>query len=263
MENVLQRPEIHAQWEAAYHTPENERFFEAAFDFITREVAAPGGAEWLDAGCGSARHSMKLARRGYRVRAIDFSEHILQAAQENVKSNELSDRIVLQRDSLLDLSFATGSFDYALCWGVLMHVPEVDRAIAELARVLKPGGRLVVHEANQASLQAWAQRALRRLRSRSPAPYTLTAAGIEYWRDTPSGSLLARQADIGWLKQRLTERGFTLEQHVAGQFTELYTRARSKPLRTMIHRFNQFWFRAVKSPGLAFTNLLIFKKRHL
>src|SRR5919112_2064790 len=89
------------------------------------------------------RPPARLPRRGFGVRAVDFSESALEMGRAYVEAQGLGDRIELGRESLLELSFPDESFDYALCWGVLMHVPDAERAVAELARVLRPGGMLV------------------------------------------------------------------------------------------------------------------------
>jgi len=71
---------------------------------------------------------------------------------------------------------------------------------------------------------------------------------------------MTRQADISWLKNWFAAEGFTLKAHFAGQFTELYSRFRFKWVRATIHLFNAFWFGFVRSPRLAFANILIVQK---
>jgi SAM-dependent methyltransferase len=69
-------------------------------------------------------------------------------------SPPLSDcaRLPFQRADLTALSFATNTFDFVVSWGVIMHIPDIEKALAELARVLKPGGLLVLCENNVDSL---------------------------------------------------------------------------------------------------------------
>src|SRR3989449_2888486 len=150
VENLLARPEIHQQWSRHYRTADNESFYEQAFDEILRVLNPPPGTTFLDAGCGSCAHSVRLARRGFNVRAVDFFESALAMAEGYVNSKELQDQIILGRESLLELLFPDETFDYGLGWGVLMHIPRVERAVSELSRVIKPGGTLVVSEGNKA-----------------------------------------------------------------------------------------------------------------
>ena len=62
VENLLSRPEMHRQWARDYRTDDNERFYEQAFDFIVDRLKPGPGATFLDAGCGSCAHSVRLAR---------------------------------------------------------------------------------------------------------------------------------------------------------------------------------------------------------
>lgn len=261
VENLLARPEMHKQWEHDYRTAENESFYEQAFDYLVETLNPPAGATFLDAGCGSCAHSIRLARRGFNVYAIDFSQSALRMARECVRTKGLEDRITLGRESLLELSFPNSSFDYVLCWGVLMHVPKIENAVAELARVIKPGGTLVVSEGNKSSLEASAARRLKRLLGREKADIKETSAGVEYWVDRGADALVTREANISWLVNKFEEHGLTLTKRVAGQFSESYTRISNPRLRNMVHQFNSFWFRQVKWSTPAFGNILFLQKQ--
>lgn len=261
VENLLSKPDVHEQWEGGYRTADNESFYEHAFDYIMEVLHPPAGATFLDVGCGPCAHSVRLARRGMNVRAIDFSESALKMAEEYVRERGLEDRISLQRESLLGMSFPDESFDYILCWGVLMHIPEVGRAVSEIARVLKPGGTLIVSEGNKSSLEAVGVRGLKRLLKREKATVKETPEGVEHWKITGDDALVTRQANVGWLVKSFAERGLTVTRRVAGQFSEAYTMVSAAPLKKLIHRFNSFWFRRVKSPGLAYGNILFLQKK--
>src|SRR6266850_1266839 len=101
VQNLLARPEMHCQWEGDYRTSDNEDFYERAFDYIIGVLEPPPGTTFLDAGCGPCAHSVRLARRGLNVHAVDFSESALDMAQEYVQSRGLQDRIILAKESLL------------------------------------------------------------------------------------------------------------------------------------------------------------------
>jgi SAM-dependent methyltransferase len=261
VESLLARPDVHRQWSSGYRTADNESFFERAFDYVVGVLDPPAGATFLDVGCGSCAHSVRLARRGFNVRAVDFSESALGMAAEHLKKQGLEDKITLGRETLMGLTFPDESFDYALCWGVLMHVPDVGRAVAELSRVLRPGGRLVVSEGNMNSLEAASLRRLKRALGREKAEVKETPAGVEYWKERAGGALVTRQANVGWLVGQFESHGLALTRRVAGQFSEGYTMVSAPALKRLVHGFNDFWFRRVRSPGLAFGNLLFFEKR--
>jgi ubiquinone/menaquinone biosynthesis C-methylase UbiE len=263
VEELLAKPDMHQAWQSDYRTPDNAQFFERAFDLIVTTLNPQPGSTFLDAGCGSCAHSVRLARRGFRVEGVDFSESALGLAKEHIRQVGLEDRIQLQRENLTALSYPNETFDYAVCWGVLMHIPEVEHAIAELARVMKPGGFLVVSEGNKSSVEAVALRALKRVLNREKAVVRNTRAGVEHWVRKADGALVTRQADIGWLIKQFEQRQLHLVRRLSGQFTEAYTRVSMRPLKRLIHALNNFWFSYVPVPALAFGNILIFRRDDL
>jgi ubiquinone/menaquinone biosynthesis C-methylase UbiE len=262
VEKTLQHPDVHQEWVDSYRTAENGPFYECAFDYILRVLNVPTGARFLDVGCGTCSHSLRLAKRGCAVLAVDFSEEILRKAELYIQSMGGQTSIKLQRENILRLSFADETFDYVLCWGVLMHIPDVEQAISELDRVLKKGGTLIISEGNMDSAQSIILRSWRRLLGRARGRTTVkrTAAGLEHWTTSSAGTLLTRQADVRWLKQKFQAKGYTIVKHVAGQFTELYTKFSSPGLRNLVHLFNHFWFKYIKIPWLAFGNIFLLRK---
>jgi ubiquinone/menaquinone biosynthesis C-methylase UbiE len=259
VEKTLNKPDIHQQWGDSYVTA--KKFYEQAFDYIKSVINAPKNSTFLDVGCGTGGHSIRLAKRGFSVVAIDFSDHILKTAELNVRSEGLQDNIKLQYGNILSLPFATGTFDHVLCWGVLMHIPDVEKAISELGRVLKRGGILVVSEGNMYSLQSIIHTNLKAILRKERATVKKTAAGIEYWALTSAGKLLTRESNIGWLKKELKRSGFIINKHVPGQFTEFYARSAFRRFRKPIHDINYLWFKYIKIPHLAFGNILIAQKQ--
>ena len=260
VENLLAKPDVHQQWASGYRTADNERFYEAAFDLIAEVLRPPAGATVLDVGCGSCAHSVRLARRGFRVRAVDFSESALGMAAEHLRAQGLEDKITLGRENILQLSFPDESFDYVVCWGVMMHIPEVERAVAELARVVRPGGFLVVSEGNARSFEAVALRGLKRLLGKERAEVKRTPAGMEFWKTSGDEALVTRQADVDWLARSFGERGLRVVRRASGQFSEGYAMTSSRPLKRLIHGLNNFWFRRVRAASLAYGNILFFQK---
>ena len=242
---------------ATYRTAENELFFEDAFDSLVDVLGVTENAMVLDAGCGIGAHAIRLARRGFLVQGVDVSESVLALARENIRSKQLETRIRVQRENLLGLSFASETFDVVLCWGVLMHIPSVDRALSELARVLKRQGLLVVSETNMYSLQAIVFRSLKRFLGTERAQVKRSASGIEHWTGGGDDMLLTREADIRWLSERCAAHGLSIRKRLAGQFTEAYTRVSSPAVRRIIHRWNAFYFKRIRIPQLAFGNILV------
>ena len=114
-----------------------------------RIVLKPG-ARVLDVGCGSGRHTAAAYRLpGARVVGVDVAAEDLKAACERLR---LHDRLAAHGDGRWHLCAADGRrlpfgdcrFDLVICAEVLEHVPADGRVLAEIARVLRPGGELAV-----------------------------------------------------------------------------------------------------------------------
>jgi ubiquinone/menaquinone biosynthesis C-methylase UbiE len=260
--DALAGKDIHEQWVATYRTAEAKAFYEMAFDEVVRRLDAPPDATILDAGCGSCAKSVLLARRGLKVVAADFSETALELAAQTVRAHGVEDRITLRQGDLLKLPFADGEFRYGLCWGVLMHVPQVEAALAELSRVLAPGGILVLSEGNLHSFQSRAIAVVRAILRRPARGRPVTArVGVELIEETPQGELLTRQIDVAAFAEAAQSVELRLIARIPGQFTEMYAVAPWKPVKQLIHAFNRLWFRHVRLAGPAFANILFFQKQ--
>ncbi len=142
-----------------------------------------------------------------------------------------------------------------------MHIPDVDKAISELSRIVKRGGILAISEGNMHSLQTIAIRLLKKILGREKAVVNIVDAGIENWEETGDGRLMTRQANIDWYVKEFEKHGLELVSRRAGQFTELYWVVSSSVLKKVIHYFNKIWFKYIKIPGPAFGNILILRKK--
>ena len=89
----------------------------------------------LEVGCGPGEAAEQIAAGGVEVEAIDISERMVELTRARGVSACVGD--------VQDLPFESESFDAALAAWMLYHVPDVERGIAELARVLSHGGKLV------------------------------------------------------------------------------------------------------------------------
>jgi 2-polyprenyl-3-methyl-5-hydroxy-6-metoxy-1,4-benzoquinol methylase len=108
------------------------------------------GSNLIDVGCGAGRHSFEAFRRGADVVAFDQDveelnnvDAILQAMQQQGEAPATATGEAVKGDAL-DLPYDDGTFDFVIASEILEHVPQDDRAIDELIRVLKPGGRMAV-----------------------------------------------------------------------------------------------------------------------
>lgn len=100
----------------------------------------------LDIGTGPGFYAIILARRGYDVTAVDYSEGMLQEAKRN--AGALADKIRFARMDAQKLDFADGSFDAIVTRNLTWNLPDPAGAYREWMRVLRPGGALVNFDAN-------------------------------------------------------------------------------------------------------------------
>ena len=97
-----------------------------------------GGLSGLDVGCGEGHNTRLLAKRGARITAIDISRNFVRYAREAEEEQPLGIRYEIA--SAVDLPFDEASFDFATAFMSLMDIPETERVLAEVFRVLRPGG---------------------------------------------------------------------------------------------------------------------------
>jgi ubiquinone/menaquinone biosynthesis C-methylase UbiE len=104
----------------------------------------PDGGELLDVACGFGRHAVPLAQEGFRVTGVDRSEPLLAEARRRSEGGRAPHLVAAD---YRELPFADGRFDAALnLFTSLGYLGDEDdtRVLAEIGRVLRPGGRLVV-----------------------------------------------------------------------------------------------------------------------
>ena len=108
-------------------------------------LACPAGGLVLDAGCGSGRWAVALARRGYRVRAIDLCANMILEAQVLAAEQRIDpESVKFEICDIQRMTYDGDLFDAVLCRNVIDFVPQPAKALEEIWRVLKPGKRLVL-----------------------------------------------------------------------------------------------------------------------
>jgi len=103
----------------------------------------------LDLCCGQGRHSLELAHRGYpNINGLDFSQLLIDIANERAVKAGLDKHAKFQQGDASRLPYETHSFDIVLClgnsFGYFHSINDDVLVLSEIARVLKPGGRLVL-----------------------------------------------------------------------------------------------------------------------
>jgi ubiquinone/menaquinone biosynthesis C-methylase UbiE len=117
------------------------------------EFAAHAGEQVLEIGGGMGTDLAQFARHGAIVTDVDLSEGHLRLAEENFRLRGLTGRFV--HHDAESLPFDEATFDLVYSNGVIHHTPNTARTVAEMHRVLKPGGRAIVMVYAENSLQYW------------------------------------------------------------------------------------------------------------
>jgi 2-polyprenyl-3-methyl-5-hydroxy-6-metoxy-1,4-benzoquinol methylase len=137
----------------------------------------------LEVGCGIGVDSIQLAKCGFQVTAIDLTENALQVAKEFAARRGVA--IDFRLGNAENLEFDDGEFDAVYSFGVLHHTPGIERSIAEVCRVLRPGGTAYVMLYHRHSLVNLAHRLLRipyesprHRKDDCPVVYTFSRQGV-------------------------------------------------------------------------------------
>jgi ubiquinone/menaquinone biosynthesis C-methylase UbiE len=123
----------------------DEGFFRPFLDFVEAQVTAAMGRRegtLLEIGCGGGRATHALATRlpGFACLGLDISAAAVAAARRRFRAANLA----YQVGDSLDLPFADASFSVVVARDVIEHLPDVDRALREMVRVLEQGGLVII-----------------------------------------------------------------------------------------------------------------------
>lgn len=113
--------------------------------------------EWpiLEIGCGSGLTSVALAKDGYTIQATDSVDAMLKNTRQHAEEAGVSDRIITSIRDVHDLKFPDNSFSLILKIGVAPWLHSLDKAVQEVARVLRPGGYLITTADNWWRMNYW------------------------------------------------------------------------------------------------------------
>lgn len=184
---------------------------------LADRVSIRPGERVLDAGCGVGGSSLWLAQeRGARIVGINLVASQLERAKRLAAQHHLADRVTFAQEDYTNTSFASGSFDVVWAMESLCHAPDKGAFYREAARLLRPGGRLVIAE------------------------YVRSARPV-----TPAGETLLREFVTGWAIPDLDTRDEHLEHAAAAGFTAVNLEdatARVRPSLLRLHRLGSWLF---------------------
>ena len=147
----------YAQWADTYDDPGNPILL-AEEPAVHQILARYPVATALDAACGTGRHTEYLTSLGHQVTGVDATPEMLELAAAKVPG------ATFETADLTALPFPDGHFDIAVCSLALTHSPDLGPPISELARVLRPGGHLVISDVHPFDVVLSVQGVFRRKR---------------------------------------------------------------------------------------------------
>ena len=128
------------RWAAVYDEEDNP-LVALETPHVARLLGDVAGLSILDVGCGTGRHALRLAERGARVTAIDFSTQMLEKARAKPGAQRVA---FLRHDLTADLPFGDAAFDGVVCGLVTDHISDLDHLFSEMGRVCRPEGHITV-----------------------------------------------------------------------------------------------------------------------
>lgn len=136
----------YGRWARTYPPRPHNPLMELEHETVLALLPEVRGLTVLDAGCGSGRYLRALGDRGAKVIGMDLSKAMLERARDTTTR--------IARADLRALPFDAMSIDLVVCGLALGDLAEIELALTEIARVLRPGGRViysVVHPAGEAA----------------------------------------------------------------------------------------------------------------
>ncbi len=129
--------------------------FARLFDKYASKLALPPAARVLEVGCGTGATLRQLARRDdFRGSAlgVDHCRLFIDAANRFAQRENAADRLAFQMGDAHSLDFPPATFDVVIAHTLISHVTDPARVLSEMARVVRPGGTIVVFDGDYASL---------------------------------------------------------------------------------------------------------------
>jgi ubiquinone/menaquinone biosynthesis C-methylase UbiE len=124
----------------------NPRSWDMLLEMVRASGLPPAG-RIVDVGCGYGHWACQLATRlGASVLAIDIVPAAVAGAREQVKAQGLEDRVLVREASIEQIPAASGTYDAVWCRDMLNHVADLGAALGECARVLRPGGVMLIFQ---------------------------------------------------------------------------------------------------------------------
>lgn len=180
-------------------------------DALLDAAGVAAGVRLLDVGCGPGHLCAEAARRGALPTGIDLADGMVALAGRR------HPQIEFRRADAEALPFADDSFDAAVAAFVINHLPDPERGAAELCRVLRSGGRLVLAMWDQPERVAWLGLVEQAMRRAGVRPHGALPAGPEAHRFADPGELRTLLERAGLVDVTVAAVAFTVAVDDAGE----------------------------------------------
>ncbi|MEQ8769840.1 MAG: class I SAM-dependent methyltransferase [Phycisphaerales bacterium] len=247
-----------SDWDTDYYHPIAERLYDRQVARMIRALGVPPGGPVTDAGCGPGVHAIRAAKLGHRVEALDLSHTMLGEAQRRATQAGVADSISFRQADLTALDIPDASRRHVFSWGVVIHIPDAEAALANLARIIEPGGRLALHLTNATAfdhtLERWGRFVMRK-----PLELERRELGPGCWYDMNDERLWVWRFDLDAVAAFLARRGLTLRRRWTAECSEIQRRVNG-PVRSALLRANNAAATLGVPARWSATNLLVFER---
>ncbi len=124
----------------------------AAYRAAAGKLALPEGARVLEVAPGPGYFAVELARLGARVTGLDISRTAVRIASEKAKQANVN--VDFRHGDVVAMPFVAGAFDVLVCQAAFKNFAQPGRALAEMHRVLRPGGVAIIEDMNRDATKA-------------------------------------------------------------------------------------------------------------
>jgi ubiquinone/menaquinone biosynthesis C-methylase UbiE len=190
---------------------------QAALDLLVEAGAPRPGDVSLDVACGPGSVVAALAQRVRRAEGLDATEAMLEEARKLAESRGLRN-VAWHRGDVCALPFAGAAFDLVSCRYAIHHVLDPVRALAEMVRVCRPGGRVVLCDAfvSDDPARAAAFNAMERYRDPSTVEFRTLGFLRSLFRETGLPQPASRFYGVPAELEQLLARAYPLNDDRAG-----------------------------------------------
>lgn len=256
---VFENVETYRQWDKDYYSGPALAYYDRAIRQMIELLAPAPDETVLDAGTGPGVHAIRVAGLGHRVHGIDISGAALAEARRRIAEAGVSDRVTLEQADLTALPYADASYRCVFSWGVVIHIPPVEKALSELARILAPGGRLALYIINASALDHRLLACSRALLHRRRPTFEQGRLGSGCWYGVGEDRLWVWRLDTRAVVDCMQAHGLVLRDRRPGTLTELHRRV-PWPVSSLLLHANNGYHRLGLSARPCITHLLVFEK---